>query len=79
MPLKGKAADCFSLCGRGGRENPAANPNGSLENIAGYAMKPATLGMMPHPSGPGKRPRFEDGLVIFRPCFNISISGEEQR
>jgi phosphoribosylformylglycinamidine synthase len=51
-----------------GREDAAANPNGSLANIAGVCNRERNvLGLMPHPeraveSALGS----EDGLVIFR-------------
>jgi len=40
----------FRYCDRTGEINPAANPNGSLENIAGITNETGNvLGMMPHP------------------------------
>ena len=40
----------FKYCDEKGDVNTAANPNGSLENIAGiYNSKKNILGMMPHP------------------------------
>ena len=41
----------FRYCDENGRVTPAANPNGSRDNIAGIVGGPArnVLGMMPHP------------------------------
>ncbi len=40
----------FTYCTPEGIENDAANPNGSLANIAGITNKAGNvLGMMPHP------------------------------
>ena len=40
----------FKYCGESGELNENANPNGSLENIAGiFNSKKNILGMMPHP------------------------------
>jgi phosphoribosylformylglycinamidine synthase len=51
-----------------GREDPAANPNGSLANIAGISNRERNvLGLMPHPERAVEEPLGSaDGLVIFR-------------
>ena len=51
-----------------GREDPAANPNGSMANIAGICNRERNvLGLMPHPERASEaRLGSEDGLVIFR-------------
>ena len=51
-----------------GREDPAANSNGSLANIAGICNRERNvLGLMPHPErASDARLGSEDGLVIFR-------------
>ena len=51
-----------------GRADPAANPNGSLANIAGICNRERNvLGLMPHPERASEaRLGSEDGLVIFR-------------
>ena len=51
-----------------GREDPAANPNGSLANIAGICNRERNvMGLMPHPERASEaRLGSEDGLVIFR-------------
>jgi phosphoribosylformylglycinamidine synthase subunit PurQ / glutaminase len=51
-----------------GREDAAANPNGSLANIAGVCNRERNvLGLMPHPERAVEAPLGSvDGLVIFR-------------
>ena len=51
-----------------GREEPAANPNGSLANIAGICNRERNvLGLMPHPERAVETPLGSaDGLVLFR-------------
>ncbi len=51
-----------------GREDPAANPNGSLANIAGISNRERNvLGLMPHPERAVEEPLGSaDGLVVFR-------------
>jgi phosphoribosylformylglycinamidine synthase I len=50
-----------------GREDPAANPNGSMENIAGIVNRERNvLGMMPHPERAVETIMGStDGLVVF--------------
>jgi phosphoribosylformylglycinamidine synthase I len=51
-----------------GREDPAANPNGSLASIAGICNRERNvLGLMPHPERAAEQALGSaDGLVIFR-------------
>ncbi|HLJ23710.1 MAG TPA: phosphoribosylformylglycinamidine synthase subunit PurQ [Candidatus Acidoferrales bacterium] len=51
-----------------GREDAAANPNGSLANIAGICNRERNvLGLMPHPERAVEKPLgSNDGLVIFQ-------------
>jgi phosphoribosylformylglycinamidine (FGAM) synthase-like amidotransferase family enzyme len=51
-----------------GREDAAANPNGSLANIAGICSRERNvMGLMPHPDRSVEAALgSEDGLVIFR-------------
>jgi phosphoribosylformylglycinamidine synthase subunit PurQ / glutaminase len=51
-----------------GREDPAANPNGSLANIAGICNRERNVaGLMPHPERAVELPLGSaDGLVLFR-------------
>lgn len=57
----------FTYCDRGGEETPAANPNGSLLNIAGICSQGRNvLGMMPHPERHADRLLGgQDGLRLF--------------
>ena len=48
--LKKENLIAFKYCDKKGNTNTQANPNGSLENIAGiFNLKKNILGMMPHP------------------------------
>lgn len=48
--LEGEGRVAFRYCDAGGRGGGRANPNGSLNDIAGvYSQKFNVLGMMPHP------------------------------
>jgi phosphoribosylformylglycinamidine synthase I len=51
-----------------GREDPSANPNGSMENIAGIVNRERNvLGMMPHPERAVETIMGStDGLMVFR-------------
>jgi phosphoribosylformylglycinamidine (FGAM) synthase-like amidotransferase family enzyme len=51
-----------------GREDAAANPNGSLANVAGVCNPGRNVvGLMPHPERAVETPLGSaDGLVIFR-------------
>ena len=51
-----------------GRPTPEANPNGSLENVAGVMNEGRNVfGMMPHPEHAVERPLgSDDGLALFR-------------
>jgi phosphoribosylformylglycinamidine synthase len=58
----------FRYATRDGEVTPAANPNGSLNNIAGIINERGNvLGMMPHPERSAEALLgCDDGLVIFR-------------
>jgi phosphoribosylformylglycinamidine synthase len=58
----------FRYCDVTGAVTPAANPNGSIENIAGILNEERNvLGMMPHPERASEALMGgEDGLVIWR-------------
>ena len=52
-----------------GEQTAAANPNGSINNIAGIVNERGNvLGMMPHPE------RSADGLVIFRSIIESAVA-----
>lgn len=65
--LKEKNQVVFRYCEEGGRITKDANPNGSLENIAGVVNEEGTvLGLMPHPERAAEKAVGGiDGLVIF--------------
>lgn len=58
----------FRYSTRDGHEDPSANPNGSLANIAGISNSEGNVvGLMPHPERAVEQPLGSaDGLVIFR-------------
>ncbi len=57
-----------------GQVSPAANPNGSMENIAGVCNAARNVfGLMPHPDrATEQRLGSEDGRVIFESMLNLS-------
>jgi phosphoribosylformylglycinamidine synthase len=59
----------------GGEQTPEANPNGSVNNIAGIINERGNvLGMMPHPERAGEaRLGSTDGLVIFRSMIESAV------
>jgi phosphoribosylformylglycinamidine synthase I len=65
----------FRYTGPGGREGPAANPNGSLANIAGICNRERNvLGLMPHPERAVEAALGSvDGLVIFRSMMEALV------
>ena len=70
--LEQEALIVLRYCMPDGRVTPAANPNGSLRNIAGIANRRGNvLGMMPHPER-ACAPLLgsADGLWIFRSAIN---------
>ena len=66
--LQANAQIVFRYCDADGRVTPEANPNGSLDNIAGIRNdKGNVLGMMPHPERCAEHVLGnEDGRVIFQ-------------
>jgi len=66
----------FRYCDEGGNIGDAANPNGSLENIAGVCnVGKNVFGMMPHPE---RAADFElgniDGRAIFESILDAVIA-----
>jgi phosphoribosylformylglycinamidine synthase len=63
----------FRYCDENGRVVPDANPNGSLENIAGVCnAKRNVFGMMPHPERAADAILGnQDGLVIFESILGM--------
>ncbi len=67
--LKEDGLIAFKYCDEKGQINDEANPNGSLENIAGiYNLKKNILGMMPHPE------RMIDNLISNTDGINLFSS-----
>ena len=66
--LEHNAQIVFRYVTADGREDSAANPNGSLANVAGISNREGNvLGLMPHPERAVEGPLGSaDGLVIFR-------------
>ncbi len=66
--LRANAQVVFRYCDRNGNVTPEANPNGSLDHIAGIRNdRGNVLGMMPHPERCAEELlRNEDGRVIFQ-------------
>jgi len=62
----------FRYCAADGRVTAAANPNGSLRNIAGISnARGNVIGMMPHPERACEALLGgEDGLAIFRSAIH---------
>jgi phosphoribosylformylglycinamidine synthase subunit PurQ / glutaminase len=62
----------FRYCNLQGEVNPASNPNGSLNNIAGIRNKQGNvLGMMPHPERAADIALgATDGLGLFKSLLN---------
>jgi phosphoribosylformylglycinamidine synthase subunit PurQ / glutaminase len=68
----------FRYVDEAGHASAAANPNGSMENIAGICNTGGNvLGMMPHPERAGEALLgSEDGLLIFRSILDyVSLRG----
>ena len=65
--LRERGQVVFRYCTEDGRVTRAANPNGSLENIAGVVNEDGTvLGLMPHPERAAESALGStDGLLIF--------------
>jgi phosphoribosylformylglycinamidine synthase subunit PurQ / glutaminase len=66
--LQANAQIVFRYCDREGHVTTQANPNGSLDNIAGIRNAAGNvLGLMPHPErGAEKALHNEDGMILFQ-------------
>jgi phosphoribosylformylglycinamidine synthase len=67
----------FRYCDANGETNEEANPNGSIENIAGVTNKHKNvLGMMPHPERVSEKVLGgEDGIYIFKSVLEKMLAG----
>jgi phosphoribosylformylglycinamidine synthase len=65
----------FTYCDVNGNETAAANPNGTLANIAGVCSNQGNvLGMMPHPERAVETQLGStDGLAIFESILNLAL------
>lgn len=63
----------FTYVDEDGQKTESANPNGSIDNIAGiFNKKGNVLGMMPHPERAiDKNTGGEDGLILFQSLNNL--------
>jgi phosphoribosylformylglycinamidine synthase subunit PurQ / glutaminase len=66
----------FRYCDENGNITPEANPNGSLENIAGVCNAGKNVfGMMPHPERASDKELFnEDGKFLFESIIKSFVS-----
>jgi phosphoribosylformylglycinamidine synthase len=74
--LKAQNRIVFRYCSSSGDITSAANPNGSLENIAGICSAGGNvLGMMPHPERSAE-PELgcTDGLKVFQSMVGALVS-----
>ncbi len=71
----------FRYCAPDGRIDPAANPNGSLDAIAGVCNRERNvLGLMPHPERAVEAALGStDGLVVFRSLVAIPCAASPPR
>ena len=74
--LKRESRVVFRYCDSSGATNLAANPNGSLENIAGICSPGRNvLGMMPHPERSAEQELGGvDGVKIFQSMVGALVS-----
>jgi phosphoribosylformylglycinamidine synthase len=73
--LRQKNQIVFRYCTEDGRVTKDANPNGSLDNIAGIVNEEATvLGLMPHPERAAEQALGgTDGLLIFHSLLGALV------
>lgn len=78
--IKANAQVIFRYCTADGKVTPAANPNGSLDNIAGIMNADGNvLGMMPHPERSAESVLGnEDGRLIFLSMLSAFGTSEIQ-
>lgn len=78
--IKANAQVIFRYCTAEGKVTPAANPNGSLDNIAGIMNADGNvLGMMPHPERSAESVLGnEDGRLIFLSILSAFGTSEVQ-
>jgi phosphoribosylformylglycinamidine synthase len=74
--LKDQDRIIFRYTTPAGEVTPEANPNGSLENIAGICSEGRNvLGMMPHPERASEKELgMTDGAKVFRSLVEAAVS-----
>jgi phosphoribosylformylglycinamidine synthase subunit PurQ / glutaminase len=74
--LEAEGRIVFRYCTPDGGVTPEANPNGSVENIAGVVNKRGNvLGLMPHPERASEAVMGgEDGLFVWRSMLAAAIA-----
>jgi len=79
--LEGEGRVAFRYCDRDGEVTEAANPNGSLNNIAGITnARGNVLGMMPHPERNAEAELGDgSGAWVFRSIVRAFVQGEVGR
>ncbi len=79
--LEGEGRVAFRYCDRDGEVREAANPNGSLNNIAGIVNAGGNvLGMMPHPERNAETELGDaSGAWVFRSVVQAFVDGEVGR
>ena len=75
--LNSRQRVAFRYVDRGGKAVPAANPNGSVENIAGIVNDAGNvLGMMPHPERASESILgSDDGRKVFESMVEYALQG----
>jgi len=76
--LKDRNQIVFRYCTESGEVTREANPNGSLENIAGIVNEAGTvLGLMPHPERAAEKAMgVTDGLLIFHSLLGTLVEAD---
>ena len=79
--LQANAQVVFRYCRADGTVTEQANPNGSLDNIAGIRNADGNvLGLMPHPERCAESVLGnEDGLLLFRSMIDAVMSGQDKK
>ena len=79
--LQANAQIVFRYCRADGAVTEQANPNGSLDNIAGIRNAAGNvLGLMPHPERCAESVLGnQDGLLLFRSMIDTVITGQDKK
>ncbi len=79
--IQANAQVVFRYCGVDGVATEQANPNGSLDNIAGICNAAGNvLGLMPHPERCAEALlNNEDGQLLFRAMIDATVNGQDKK